>query len=60
LGCICTAENAIVLCIDWGSVLLAGEKSQIVQTPGGGATFVLELPQRPHRDAKGPVDDDEV
>ncbi len=29
-------------------------------TPGGGATFVLELPQHAHSDATASLDDEEV
>ena len=32
----------------------------VSQTPGGGATFVLELPQHAHSDATASLDDEEV
>ena len=35
-------------------------RSASPQTPGGGATFVLELPQHAHSDATASLDDEEV
>ncbi len=52
--------NGLGLAIVAAIVASHSGKVGVAQTPGGGATFVLELPQHPHRDGKAHVDDEEV
>ncbi len=52
--------NGLGLAIVAAIVAAHHGKVGVTQTPGGGATFVLELPQRLHSNAKAEVDEPQV